>query len=120
MELVQADLCSALAAQSLDALISNPPYLTTGEYSGLDSSVRNWEPQSALVSGEDGLEVTARLLHDAKRIVRPEGWLAVEVDCTRGHSAAHQAAALGWEDVSVHVDLFGRERYLLARRSNAS
>jgi hypothetical protein len=40
------------------------------------------------------------------------------VDCSRAATAARYAAACGWSDVAVHMDLFGRERYLLARRSD--
>jgi release factor glutamine methyltransferase len=118
VELVQGDLCAPLRAGAFDALISNPPYLTAAEYAGLDPSVREWEPAIALESGEDGLEATARLLDQGRDVLRAGGWLALEVDCARASSAAHLASALGWEDVGIHLDLFGRERYLLARRSN--
>ena len=118
LELVQGDLCSPLRAGTFDALISNPPYLTAAEYAGLDPSVRDWEPAIALESGEDGLETTVRLLDQGRGVLRASGWLALEVDCARARSAAHLASALGWEDVRIHLDLFGRERYLLARRSN--
>jgi release factor glutamine methyltransferase len=116
--LVQGDLCAPLRAGTFDALISNPPYLTAAEYAGLDPSVRDWEPAIALESGEDGLEATVRLLDEGRGVLRAGGWLALEIDCARARSAAHLASALGWEDVGIHVDLFGRERYLLARRSN--
>jgi release factor glutamine methyltransferase len=119
VELIQSDLCSALATSAFDALISNPPYLTTAEYAGLDRSVRNWEPAVALESGADGLLATARLLDEGRRVLRPGGWLALEVDSARASSAAAVAAQLGWRDVEIHLDLFGRERYMLARRSNA-
>ena len=71
----------------------------------------------ALVSGADGLAATGRLLDDARRVLRPGGWLALEVDCSRAAVAAAQAGALGWTDIAIHADLFGRERYLLAQRS---
>jgi release factor glutamine methyltransferase len=118
VELVQGDLCAPLRAGTFDALISNPPYLTAAEYAGLDPSVRDWEPAIALESGEDGLDATVRLLDQGRDVLRAGGWLALEVDCARAGSAAHLASALGWEDVGIHLDLFGRERYLLARRSN--
>jgi release factor glutamine methyltransferase len=118
VELVQGDLCAPLRADTFDALISNPPYLTAAEYAGLDPSVRAWEPAIALESGEDGLEATVRLLDQGQDVLRAGGWLALEVDCARAGSAARLASALGWEDVGIHLDLFGRERYLLARRSN--
>jgi release factor glutamine methyltransferase len=118
VDLVQGDLCAPLRAGTFDALISNPPYLTAAEHAGLDPSVREWEPAIALESGEDGLEATVRLLDQGRAVLRAGGWLALEVDCARAGSAAHLASALGWEDVGIHLDLFGRERYLLARRSN--
>ena len=117
VDLVRGDLCAPLRLGSLDAVVSNPPYLTEGEYAALEPSVKRWEPAAALVSGPDGLRATSRLLHDARAVLRAGGWLALEVDCTRAAAVAAQAGALGWMDVAIHADLFGRERYLLARRS---
>ena len=118
VSLVQADLCAPLGHGTLDALISNPPYLTVAEYSSLESSVLDWEPALALVSGEDGMAATTRLLDEARNVLRPGGWLVLEVDCTRAGAAAGQASAFGWSEVTVHLDPFGRERYLLAQRSD--
>lgn len=117
VEFVLADLCAPLQPGVLDALISNPPYLSAAEYASLDGSVRDWEPGLALVSGEDGLEATTRLLDEGRAVLRPGGWLALEVDCSRAQVTANRAWGLGWEGVEIHMDLFGRERYLLARRS---
>jgi release factor glutamine methyltransferase len=119
VDLLRGDLVAPLRPAGLDALVSNPPYLTAGEYAALDRAVRDWEPRVALESGADGLEASARLLDEGRAVVRLGGWLALEVDCTRAGQCAAQAAALGWSDVAVHADLFGRERYLLARRSDA-
>jgi release factor glutamine methyltransferase len=115
--LVRGDLCAPLGSGVLDALVSNPPYLSDGEYATLDRSVRDWEPSLALVSGTDGLTATARLLDQGRRVLRPGGWIAIEVDCTRAGEVARRAAELGWSEIAIQVDLFGRERYLLARRS---
>lgn len=118
VDLVRSDLCAALRGTSLDALISNPPYLTESEYAALARSVRDWEPPLALRSGAGGLEVTGRLILEAAQVVNPGGWLALEVDCSRAAPAAQLAKEHGWREVSIHRDLFGRERYLLARRSD--
>ena len=120
VHLVLGDLCAPLGDASLDALVSNPPYLTTAEYAALDASVRQWEPGTALESGADGMAATGRLLAEGRRVVRPGGWIALEVDCTRATVAAARARELGWSEVVVETDLFGRERYLLARRSAAT
>ena len=118
VSLVQGDMCTPLRRGTLDALVSNPPYLTAGEYARLDPSVREWEPAIALVSGDDGMQSTLKLLVEGREALRPGGWLAIEVDCTRAGLAARHASRLGWTAVSVHMDLFGRERYLLAQRSD--
>ncbi len=117
VELLRGDLCEPLRTAGFDAIVSNPPYLTEAEYAALDPSVKRWEPAAALVSGPDGLEATSRLLRDARRVLGAGGWLALEVDCTRAADVAAHAGALGWVDIAIHADLFGRERYLLARRS---
>jgi release factor glutamine methyltransferase len=117
--LLRGDLCRPLRPASVDALVSNPPYLTDGEYAVLDGSVRAWEPGLALAGGTDGLRAIGRLLEEGLGVVRPGGWLALEIDCARAALCARRASAAGWTDVAIHPDLFGRERYLLARRSDA-
>ena len=115
--LVRADLTTTLRDACVDALVSNPPYLTEQEYAGLDPAVSLWEPREALVSGRGGMGATARLLDDGRRVVRAGGWIALELDATRAAMVAETAERRGWEAVEVRADLFGRERYLLARRS---
>lgn len=114
--LARADLTEPLASGSLDALVSNPPYLTEQEHAELGAPVRDWEPALALPSGRDGLAATRRLLRDGLRALRPAGLLALEVDSRRARTVAAQAGDMGWTDIAVARDLFGRERYLLARR----
>jgi release factor glutamine methyltransferase len=115
--LVRGDLTAPLVSGAFDALVSNPPYLTTREWSALDPSVKAWEPRGALAGGADGLDAVRALLNDGRRVVRPGGWLVLEIDCTRAEACADLARRGGWREVSVRMDLFGRERYLLARRS---
>ncbi|MGH7532513.1 MAG: peptide chain release factor N(5)-glutamine methyltransferase [Gemmatimonadales bacterium] len=113
------DLVAPLAGLELDALVSNPPYLTDAEYAALDPSVKAWEPAGALVSGVDGLAHVRRLLDEARGVVRPGGWMVMEIDSQRSGASAASARHFGWAAVEVHQDLFGRDRYLTARRSEA-
>lgn len=114
------DLLEPLRGESLDVLVANPPYLTGDEYRTLAPAVRAWEPRAALESGEDGLEVTRRLLQEGGEVVRPGGWIALEVDCHRAAEVASLAAEAGWIAPAVHLDLYDRARFVLARRSETS
>jgi release factor glutamine methyltransferase len=118
VEWLEGDLLGPVRGRQFDVVVSNPPYLSTGEYRGLDASVRAWEPEGALVGGPDGLEVLRRLLAEALEAVRPGGLLAVEIDSSRAAATAALAAAAGWQDVAVTRDLFGRDRFLTARRGS--
>jgi release factor glutamine methyltransferase len=120
VEWLLGDLTAPLADGSIDLLVSNPPYLTEAEWHTLEDGVRAWEPALALHSGPDGLDATRRLLDDGRRVVRPGGWIALEVDVNRAGEAAGIARGAGWRNVVVERDLFGRERYLLAQRSEQS
>jgi release factor glutamine methyltransferase len=72
-----------------------------------------------LAGGSGGCDAIAGLLEAGRTVVRPGGWLALELDCARSAHCAWLAGAFGWTDVAIHADLFGRERFLLARRSDA-
>ncbi|HET7602575.1 MAG TPA: peptide chain release factor N(5)-glutamine methyltransferase [Gemmatimonadales bacterium] len=117
LDLIHADFGGSLAEGMFDAVVSNPPYLSEAEYAGLDPSVKRFEPQLALESGADGLRATRAVVADAARALRPGGWLALEIDATRAHESACVAQAAGFAGVTIHQDLFGRERFLLAQRS---
>lgn len=111
----QGDLLAPLAGEQVDLLVSNPPYLTEAELRALDASVAGWEPHLALVSGEDGLDAVRGLLDGGRSVVRSGGWLALELDCHRAPLVASLAGSLGWREVGIHQDLFGRDRFCTAR-----
>jgi release factor glutamine methyltransferase len=113
---VRGDLLCAVRPGSVDVVVSNPPYIATDEMGGLDRSVREFEPASALDSGADGLAHTRALLTDARAVLAPGGLLAVEIDARRANASRAAAGAAGWRDVAVEEDLFGRPRYLLTTR----
>ena len=116
LRLVRGDFGAAFAVERFDLLIANPPYLTSAEYAALDASVRAWEPELALASGPDGLAATRRVLRDGTGLLQPGGWLVMELDSTRAPAVAELARAAGYGEVGLWDDLFGRARYLTARR----
>ena len=120
VRLHRGDLVAPLLGLGLDVLVSNPPYVSEAECDALDATVREWEPRVALASGPDGLQHTRRLLDEGRAALRSEGLIALELDVTRAAASAEVARDLGWTDIAVHRDLYGRERYLTARRSKES
>jgi release factor glutamine methyltransferase len=98
-------------------VVSNPPYIALGEAAGLPTSVRNWEPSIALFSGHDGMAATARLVKQSGLRLAAGGLLALEVDSRRASLVAELLASDGrYEDITVELDLTGRERFVLATR----
>lgn len=110
------DLTGAIAPGSMSVVVSNPPYLTAEEHRRLDPGVRDWEPGLALGGGVDGLLPYRFLVRDAWRVLVPGGVLALEVDVSRAALVATLARDAGWSAVAVHVDLFGCDRFVTARR----
>ena len=116
VDLLLGDLTMPVASASADLVVSNPPYVSEGEYAALPPGVRDFEPRLALASGADGLDASRRLLRDGLRVLRPGGWIILELASNRGETLAVLASELGWRDLRVDEDLFGRSRYLMARR----
>ena len=121
VELRQGSLLAPVRGERARLLVSNPPYIALSEAGSLPASVRDWEPCVALFGGTDGMRAIAALIHGAPAILEPGGLLALEVDMRRASLAAELAACDGrYEDVRVHLDLAGRERFLFARAGRSA
>jgi len=79
VQFLQADLVKSFADGSVDIVVSNPPYVALSDRATLQREVRDWEPSLALYGGQDGTEVYARLIPEAKRVLKPGGILALEL-----------------------------------------
>ena len=108
------NLLAPIAAERCRVIVANPPYLTEGEWAALDPVVREFEPKRALASGPDGLVATRALLTEARTMLEPAGLLALEIDERRPAVVQALARDAGWSHVTIHQDLFGRPRYVLA------
>jgi release factor glutamine methyltransferase len=102
-------------AGQLDLVVSNPPYVTTGEMGELDPVVVDWEPHGALEAGPDGLEDVEAVLAGAVHWLRPGRAAVVEMAPHQTERAAELARRLGYAEVTVEPDLSGRARTLVAR-----
>jgi release factor glutamine methyltransferase len=117
VEFLHGSLLAPLAGLRVRALVSNPPYIAFGEIEELPASVRDWEPPLALLSADEGMATTRVIVRDAPSVLESGGLLALEVDTRRASLVAEALASNGsYRDVAVHLDLTGRERFVLARR----
>jgi release factor glutamine methyltransferase len=110
---VVCDLMEAVAQGSMDLIVSNPPYVPVTQREGLQREVRDWEPHVALFAGHTGLEIYERIVAGAPRVLRPGGWLVMEL----GFGCSDRVAGLlgGWSDLRIEPDLAGIPRVIAAR-----
>jgi release factor glutamine methyltransferase len=108
------DLAGAIGDHRVGVLVSNPPYVPATDRPSLQREVRDYEPHVALFAGPTGLEIYQRLIAQATRVLRPNGWLLVEL----GYNALDPVRAMlqpDWSDISIAHDLAGFPRVIAAR-----
>ena len=109
---IACDLGAAFADASFDLIVSNPPYVAARDRATLQPEVRDHEPALALFAGQDGLAIYRRLIPEAMRLLRPGGWLMMEI----GDAAAVRAMLYDWHDVEITNDLAGIPRVVIAKQ----
>ncbi|ONK11181.1 Release factor glutamine methyltransferase [Streptomyces sp. MP131-18] len=101
----------------VDLVISNPPYIPLTEWEYVAPEARDHDPQLALFSGEDGLDVIRGLERAAHRLLRPGGMVVIEHADTQGGQVPWIFTEdRGWADAADHPDLNNRPRFATARR----
>lgn len=91
-------------------IVSNPPYIPSGDIPGLDGSVRDYEPHLALDGGEDGLEFYCAITQLWRDALAPGGRLYYEVGVGQADSVLRIMRAAGFGDIQVVQDLHGIPR----------
>jgi release factor glutamine methyltransferase len=108
--IVQGDLFAPVPADAhFQLVVSNPPYIASGEIPGLSAEVRR-EPHLALDGGKDGLALVRRVIEGARRCLLPGGLLAMEIGDTQGAALQELLQAAGFENARVEKDLERRDR----------
>jgi release factor glutamine methyltransferase len=110
---VACDLASAISG-SFDLIVSNPPYIPRDDAPTIQREVRDFEPEVALYGGADGLEIYHRLTPEAARLLKPGGWLMMEL----GHNSSEVVRTMfdaRWTEIELIADLAGWPRVIVAK-----
>ena len=99
-----------------DMLISNPPYIPSGEIEGLMEEVRLHDPRMALDGMEDGLYFYREITRQAMDHIRPGGWLLYEIGCEQGKDVKELLEKEGFIKTEIRQDLCGLDRVVLGQR----
>ena len=97
-----------------DVIVSNPPYIASGEIAGLAPEVAGYDPAAALDGGPDGLAAYRSLIPAAAAVLAPGGLLALEIGRGQADDVEGLLTAAGLEPLRRAADLAGIERCLLA------
>lgn len=114
VEWLCADALSALAENSVDLIVSNPPYVAEAQRAALQPEVRDWEPALALFAADDGLAFYRGLIPESARVLRPGGSLLLELGAGQSKDVA-QMFDRRWSEPRTTRDLAGIDRVLCAQ-----
>jgi release factor glutamine methyltransferase len=110
----QTDLLAGLGPEGFDLVVSNPPYVGESEADQVQLEVRKFEPRGAVFAGATGLEVIRRLLPAAEAVLKPNGWLVMEISGTIVEGV--RSCLENWRSVQVIEDLQGIARVVKAQK----
>lgn len=109
----EGDWCAPLTENVFDAIISNPPYLAENDP---HLTALTHEPLTALVSGLNGLTALQQIIMDARRYLKPGGWLVLEHGYDQKNSVSALLETHHYNSITSMVDLAGQPRVAIARR----
>jgi release factor glutamine methyltransferase len=112
---VESDLLAAFTtSQPFDIVVSNPPYIPTGDATDMQPEVRDHEPHNALFAGAQGLDIYRRLIPESFAALRPGGLLAMELGF--GQREDLRALLAAWTNIRFLDDYASIPRVVLAER----
>jgi release factor glutamine methyltransferase len=116
LRFLDGDLLAPVAGECFEIVVSNPPYVPSGDRATLSVEVREYEPALALFAGDDGLDVYCRLIPAAFGALVPGGYVALEIGYGQSKAITELLAKAGFEQIEFVPDLQGIPRVASARR----
>lgn len=113
-DFVESDLFENISGKFF-MILSNPPYIRSGEISQLQEEVRLYDPMEALDGKEDGLYFYRRIIEDSIHYLEKGGYLIFEIGCDQAEDVSGLMKEQGFEDIDVKKDLAGLDRVVYGR-----
>ena len=118
VEFCQSDLMKSLKkGRKYDIIVSNPPYIKSGDIEKLDIEVKKYDPKLALDGGEDGLDFYRKIIDEAKSKLTKKGWLMFEVGQGQSDGVCELMQKAGYDNVQAVKDYSKIERVIYGRLS---
>jgi release factor glutamine methyltransferase len=110
----EGDLFNALPADNprFDIIVTNPPYVESGDWDTLPPDIRRYEDPAALLAGHDGLDLIRRIVPESLAWLNPGGHLAIEIGERQYDAAAQIFDAAGFQAIAHTKDLAGIRRII--------
>lgn len=112
---LESDLFSGITGR-FGMIVSNPPYIPSGEIPGLMPEVRDHEPLTALDGGADGLYFYRKIIEESAGYLFPGGWLMFEIGYDQGEAVSRCMREHHFTETEVVRDLAGLDRVVKGRR----
>ena len=109
---IRSDLITVFKSGLFDIIVSNPPYIKEPDIPGLEPNVRDYEPRIALCGGVDGLFHIRKIISDAARTLRDNGWCLLEIGEGQAGGVKNIFENQGFENISITRDLAGIDRVI--------
>jgi len=119
IKLLHGDLFDPIVPQldvdKFDLIVCNPPYVSAAEYEKLDKNVKDYEPKSALLAGDDGLDIYRRICEKAEQFLKPDAGLMLEIGFAQGQAVRELLEQTGaFAEIKIEKDYDDNDRLVIA------
>jgi release factor glutamine methyltransferase len=111
VEILKGDLLAPFAGRKADVIFCNPPYISSKEFLALDRSVKDFEPEEALIGGEDGFSFYQRLAEGLPDYLHPHAKIFFEIGGNQGEAVLKLFSGNPWKNARVEKDWGGKDRF---------
>jgi release factor glutamine methyltransferase len=108
-----------LDVSQFDLIVCNPPYVSISEYEKLDKNIKDYEPQSALLAGQDGMDIYRRIIKEVDKFLKPGASLMLEIGYAQGPAVRElleQTSA--FTDIKIEKDFHNNDRIVNAIKTS--